>query len=246
MCEHHVLSGKIAIVTGGSSGIGAAIAAKFQEEGATVAILDLQKPEAGGGMFVLGDVSSETDVQQAIARVVRECGGIDILVNNAGTEIACELSRMSSEQWERQLAVNLKGAFLMTKHAAPFLRRGGAVINISSIDALASYPGLAAYDASKAGLLAFTRASALELGPYGVRVNAICPGYIETPLLDAYFERQENPHKSRAEVISQHSLGRMGKAEEVGSCALFLASPSAAFVHGTYLVVDGGLIAAGR
>jgi NAD(P)-dependent dehydrogenase (short-subunit alcohol dehydrogenase family) len=244
----NLLANKTAIVTGGASGIGAAIAKEFTDAGAQVAIFDLQEPYEGApyGRFFRGDVACEGDVRRAIDGIVNEHGAIDILVNNAGVEIASQVASMSSEEWDRLFDVNLKGGFLMTKHAAARLRRGGAILNISSIDAFVSYSGLAAYDASKAALLAFTRALAVELGPAGIRVNAICPGYIDTPLLQQYFEREPDPAASRADITGQHPLRRLGTPADVARCALFLASDAAAFVSGTYLTVDGGLLAAGR
>ena len=244
----NLLANKIAVVTGGASGIGAAIAKEFAGAGAHVAIFDVREPESETpcGRFFRGDVASEGDVSRAIDEIANEHGAIDILVNNAGVEIASEVATMTGEQWDRQLAVNLKGAFLMTKYAAASLRGGSAILNISSIDGFVSYAGLAAYDASKAAILAFTRALAVELGPAGVRVNAICPGYIDTPLLQHYFERQPDPGASRANITAQHPLRRLGTPADVARCALFLASDAAAFVSGTYLIVDGGLLAAGK
>lgn len=243
-----LLANKTAIVTGGASGIGAAIAQEFTDAGAQVAIFDLHEPRPGApyAMFVRGDVGCSEDVRRAIDEITGEHDKIDILVNNAGTEIASEVASMADEQWDRQLDVNLKGAFLMAKQSAASMRSGGAILNMSSIDAFASYVGLAAYDASKAALLAFTRALAIELGPAGIRVNAICPGYIDTPLLERYFERQPDPAACRQDIAAQHPLRRLGTPVDVAQCALFLASDAAAFVSGTYLIVDGGLLAAGR
>jgi NAD(P)-dependent dehydrogenase (short-subunit alcohol dehydrogenase family) len=144
------------------------------------------------------------------------------------------------------MAVNLKGAFLFAKHTVPQMKgRGGVIVNISSIDALMGYPMLAAYDSSKAGLLAFTRSLALECGPDGIRVNAICPGYTQTPLLQAWFDRQPDPEQVKRDIIASHPLRRMGRPSDIAEAAFFLASDAASFITGTYLVVDGGITAAG-
>ena len=154
---------------------------------------------------------------------------------------------MTSSVWDRTLEVNLKGAFLCSKYAIPRMRgRGGAIVNISSVHAFVSYEGNAAYDASKAGMIGLTRALALEHGRDGIRVNAICPGYIDTPMMDEWLRMQADPEATKRQVLSVHPIGRIGTPRDIAEAALFLASDSAAFISGTFLVVDGAMSAAGH
>ncbi len=247
---------RVALVTGAASGIGAAIARRFAEAGARVVVFDVNLPGAqrvaqqiallGKCLAIGGDASLETDVRRAVDRTMEAYSRIDVLVNNAGTEKEGTVTQMSAETWDRVFAVNLRSMFLFAKYAIAHMDRGGSVINISSIDALASYPGLAAYDSSKAGVLALTRAMAIDHGESGIRVNAICPGYTETPLLQAYFDRADEPRRAKAEIEALHPIGRLGRPEDIAEAALFLASDAASFITGTYLVVDGGLTARGH
>lgn len=250
------LDAKVAVVTGAGSGIGAAIAKRFAGEGASVALFDLNVERARSiaaqigtlapAIVIGGDASCEADVRRAIEQVVGRYSHIDVLVNNAGTEQSGSVVEMSVESWDRVISVNLRSMFLFAKYAIPHMRSGGAIINISSIDAFASYPGYAAYDASKAAVLALTRALAIDHGGQGIRANAICPGYIDTPLLAPYLERLGNPDQVRREIASLHPLGHIGRPEHIADAALFLASGAASFITGTQLVVDGGLTARGR
>jgi NAD(P)-dependent dehydrogenase (short-subunit alcohol dehydrogenase family) len=253
------LDHKVALITGAAAGIGAGIAERFSEAGASVVIIDIDGQAAdqmskkiehfrpGFSLAVRGDVSSEADVKAAIEQVVAKFGTIDILVNNAGIDVSGKLPDMSSTSWDRVLAVNLKGAFLFSKYVIPQMRgRGGVIVNISSVHAFASYEGYAAYDASKAGLLAMTRTLALDHGRDGIRVNAICPGYISTPMTDEWLNEQPDPQATRKEMLSFHPLGRIGTTRDVADAALFLASDASAFISGTCLVVDGAMTVAGR
>jgi NAD(P)-dependent dehydrogenase (short-subunit alcohol dehydrogenase family) len=243
---------KTALVTGAASGIGAAIAERFLAAGYQVALFDINEQAAVGRaarmaagerrIAIAGDVADESQVRAAVVRTVRELGGLDVLVNNAGIEIYGTVVEMSSEQWDRQLAVNLKGAYLFSKYAIPEMRRGGAIVNISSAHAHVSWARCPAYDASKSGLLGLTRAMAIDHGPQAIRVNAICPGYIETPMLAKAFAAGE---ADRAAVVKFHPLGRIGTAADVAEATLFLASEGAAFISGAVLAVDGCLTAQG-
>ncbi|MGC9999512.1 MAG: SDR family NAD(P)-dependent oxidoreductase [Bryobacteraceae bacterium] len=244
--------GKTALVTGAASGIGAVIAERFLAAGYRVAWFDINEAAAaetagrctapGRRIVIGGDVANESHVRDAVARTVRELGCLDVLINNAGIEIYGTVVEMSSDQWDRQLAVNLKGAYLFSKYAIPEMRRGGAIINISSAHAFVSWARCPAYDASKTGLLGLTRAMAIDHGPQGIRVNAICPGYIETPMLEKAFTIGEG---DRAAVLKFHPLGRIGKPADVADAALFLASEEASFISGATLAVDGCLTAQG-
>jgi len=250
------LDSKVALVTGAASGIGAAIARRFAAESSSVALFDLNTQGAqnvvaqiavpGRAIAIGGDASCEADVQRAVQQVVDQYSHIDILVNNAGTEQTGSVVEMSVESWDRVISVNLRSMFLFSKYSIPRMRSGGSVLNISSIDAFASYPGFAAYDSSKAAVLALTRAMAIDHGGNGIRVNAICPGYIDTPLLAPYFERTGNPDQTRREIASLHPLGHIGRPENIADAAVFLASSAASFITGTQLVVDGGLTARGH
>ena len=251
------LDGKVALVTGGAVGIGAGIAERFVEEGARVAIFDINgegvrsfadRLRAKGMVLALeGDVASEESARSAVERTVAEFGSLDVLVNNAGIEVAGPISLMKSEAWDRQLAVNLKGAFLFSKYAiARMLGRGGAIINISSVRAFVSYPGGIAYDASKAALIGFTRALALDHGQDKIRVNAVCPGYIDTPMTEEWLKTVPNREETMRQVLAVHPLGRIGTPRDIAEAAVFLASDAASFITGTTLVVDGGMSAAGH
>ena len=251
------LDEKVALVTGAAKGIGAGIAQRFVEAGAAVALFDMdgggardmaEKLSASGRTLAIeGDVANEEDVRRAIERTVAQFGRLDVLVNNAGIEVAGEIPDYTSAQWDRQLGVNLKGAFLCIKYAIPRMRgRGGAIVNISSVHAFVSYAGNAAYDASKAGLVALTRTLALEQGRHGIRVNAICPGYIDTPMMEAWLATVPDRETALRQVLAVHPLGRMGTPRDIADAALFLASDAASFISGAALVVDGAMTAAGH
>jgi NAD(P)-dependent dehydrogenase (short-subunit alcohol dehydrogenase family) len=251
------LEGKVALVTGGAVGIGAGIAERFVAEGASVAIFDINGEGAreraqqlggpGQALAIQGDVSSETSARDAVQQTVAHFGSLDVLVNNAGIEVAGPISDMKSEAWDRQLAVNLKGAFLFSKYAIPpMLGRGGAIINISSVRAFVSYPGGIAYDASKAALIGFTRALALDHGKDRIRVNAICPGYVDTPMTEEWLKTVANREETMRQVLAVHPLGRIGTPRDVAEAAVFLASDAASFITGTTLIVDGGMSVAGH
>lgn len=251
------LDHKVTLVTGAGMGIGADIAEHFLKAGAAVVVFDINAERArqtvqnlsrhGRTLAIHGDVASEADVQDAVARTVQELGSLDVLVNNAGIAPPRNFVDLTSADWDRQLGVNLKGAFLFCKYAIPHMRgRGGAIVNISSVHAFISYAGYAAYDASKAGLLGLTRALAVEHGPEGIRVNAICPGYINTPMTEEWLASQPDPELALKQVVGLHPLGRMGTPHDVAEAALFLASDAASFISGTYLVVDGALTVAGH
>jgi meso-butanediol dehydrogenase / (S,S)-butanediol dehydrogenase / diacetyl reductase len=244
-----MFSSRSALVTGGASGIGQAIAASLLQQGANVCIFDrnpIALPASDRLLAVCGDVSREEDVQRAVACTAERFGAINILVNNAGIEVEGRVENLSAAEWDRQMAVNLRGAFLFAKYVIAHMKSaGGSIVNISSIDAFVGYPGLVAYDSSKGALLAFTRSLAVECGPERIRVNAVCPGYIETPLLDAYFNRQPDPAAARLEAASRHPVSRLGQPQDVAEAVLFLLSDRAAFITGTALIVDGGLTAAG-
>lgn len=245
---------KTALITGAGSGIGEAIATRFHRSGYQVTLFDINGPavrlvasrlaDGAKAIAIQGDVSEESHAQAAVEQTILELGSLDVLVNNAGIEINGTVVEQGSGDWDRQMAVNLRSVYLFSKYAIPELtRRAGSIINISSIHAAMSWPRCPAYDATKAGIIGMTRAMAVDHGRDGIRVNAICPGYIETPLLANWFA---SGVANREEVLKFHPLGRIGMPEDVANAALFLASESATFISGISLTVDGALTALGR
>lgn len=248
---------KAVLITGAAQGIGRGIAEAFAEAGAGVALFDVNAEgvrEAavrisrhGKALAISGDVAHEDDVAAACQNVFHHFGSLDIVVNNAGIETGGNAVNMASSDWDRLMAVNLRAAFLFAKHSIPLMRgKGGAIVNISSVHALVSYAEDVAYDASKAGLIGLTRALALDHGKDGVRVNAICPGYIETPLHHKWLDGLPDPDETMKRVVTFHPVGRIGTPRDIAQAALFLASDAASFITGTYLVVDGGMTAGGH
>jgi NAD(P)-dependent dehydrogenase (short-subunit alcohol dehydrogenase family) len=243
------LKNKIAIVTGGSRGIGRAIVARFLAEGARVVTAarsapDTPFPKTEQLQWLKADVSRADDVQSLFAAAER-FGGVDILVNNAGLQLERTIEHTSEEEWDRVMAVNLKSVFLCSRAAIPAMRRrgGGSIVNIGSYDGFVADPNLAAYCASKGGVHALTRAVAVDHGRDGIRCNAICPGWIETDMLEAYYKSLPDPAAARARIAQIHPAGRTGKPDDIANLALWLASDEAAFVTGQLFTADGGLTA---
>ena len=249
------LNDRTAVVSGGAQGIGKSIAQRFQRAGARVFILDRDAPagvQAAAELtasnrdrpveFLAADLCLADQVHAAVDRIQARHGRLDILVNNAGIEIDKSFESTTIEDWDRVLGVNLRGAFLLTQAAlALFSSDGGAIINISSIHATHAFANSLPYACSKAGLIAFTRNLALELAPRRIRVNAICPGYIDTRLWDDYLRHAPDPAALEAATVALHPVGRRGLPADVADAVVFLAGEGAAFVTGTTLVVDGGL-----
>ncbi len=235
------LAGRNAWVTGAASGIGAAIADALHRAGARVVSLDRShaaetRVEHGREVQVPLDITDTSAVDAAVARLVESSGPPDILVNNAGVARDGVVWKLRDEDWAAVIDTNLTGAFRMTRACVPHMRtrRGGAIVNISSINALRGKFGQSNYAASKGGIIAFTKAVAREVAREGIRVNAVAPGFIDTPLTSRL------PEAVRAQAASEILLGRLGKPEDVASAVLFLASPMAAHITGQVLVVDGG------
>lgn len=245
------LSGKVAVVTGAASGIGFGSAELLASRGAEVALFDVNASQgrvrAGeigpGATFFETDVSSEESVASSVKAVVEHFGRLDILVNCAAIQIMGTLLETTGAHWDQLHAVNLKGVFLCSRAAMPHLQASGAgsIVNISSILGIIGDPDLAAYGAMKGGVIALTKSMAIGYGPSGVRVNCICPGDVNTPMVAAYFDNAPNPAALWAEVNSKYALRRIAEPAEIAEVVAFLASGASSFMTGSILVVDGGL-----
>jgi len=247
------LKDKVAIVTGGSKGIGAGICEVFCEEGAHCFVIARHKDgidakvkelrEKGGkASGVVCDVGKSDQVRAMIDKVVAEAGRIDILMNNAGYHISKGVEELSEEEWDFLLDTNLKSMFLCTKYALPYLKETrGVVVNMSSMVGLVGQPNACAYAATKGGIIAMSKNMAIDLAQHGIRVNVICPGWIQTPLVEDWFEQQKDPQAAREYIYAQHPLNRIGTSQEVGKAALFLATEDSAFTTGSIIECDGGV-----
>ncbi len=247
------LQGKIAIVTGAGSGIGAAIADRFAAAGAVVFVADrdsiggsatTERIRTAGGVatFVELDVTNEAACTSTIAGVLSESGHLDVLVNNAGIGKVGTILDTSSEDLDRLWAVNVKGMYYLCRAALPHMieRRSGSIINIGSIAAVIGMHERFAYTTTKHAVAGMTKAMALDHGTTGVRINCICPGRVETPFVQARLREYADPEKYRAEFAAPHALKRMAQPEEIAAAAHYLASDDSAFVTGSEFVIDGG------
>ncbi len=231
--------GVAAVVTGGARGIGRAIADRLAVDGAEVIVGDLSDPgDLGPGQrWIELDVTSEVSVERFAAQCPAEVG---VVVNNAGVMFEASISDQTVEQWDRAMAVNLRGPWLVTRALLSRLQvAGGAVVNVGSIEAMAANPLHTAYAASKGGIHALTVAMAVDLGPLGIRCNAVAPGWIDTDLNRQYVDRLPNRDQAIAELAELHPVGHIGDPADVAATVAFLAGPDARFVSGQVLVVDG-------
>jgi NAD(P)-dependent dehydrogenase (short-subunit alcohol dehydrogenase family) len=247
------LDDKVAVITGAASGIGGACALRFAREGAKIAALDVAdpKPEHRDGvakaardvLWAKLDVRDEASVERAISGVLERFGRIDALVNAAGVSGVGSVDALDAAEWDRVLGINLKGTFLVSKHVVRAMKAqgSGSIVHLASIEGIEGFQAQAAYNASKGGVVVLTRNMAIDYGPFGVRVNCLCPGYIETPMTDML--KAPGLEGIREQFIALHHLRRAGRPEEVAACALFLCSDDASFVTGHALVVDGGFTA---
>jgi NAD(P)-dependent dehydrogenase (short-subunit alcohol dehydrogenase family) len=245
------LSGKCAIVTGAGQGIGRATAELLARQGATVVVADLD-PRTGsetvdaivgaGGRahLVETDVSDDESAQRLGAEAFEQTGRIDILVNNAGIGGVRHLPEVDDQYWQRVVDVNLRGVFLASKYALPAMleRQAGCIVNVASVYAFVADPGTSAYAASKGGVVMLTRVMAIDYAPAGIRVNAVCPGFIAGPMAD----RDHTPEELEA-FAERHALGRLGTPDEIAQAILFLVSDASSFVTGSCLLADGGFTA---
>lgn len=248
-----IFNNKVAIVTGGSFGIGRATAIAFARQGASVVIADcvedlnretLQQIEADGGKatFIKCDVSKASDIEAIIDKTISMYGRLDFAFNNAGIEgVAATTQQCTQENWERTLAVNLTGVWLCMKHElSHMLQQGsGAIVNCASVAGLVGFPSLPAYVASKHGVIGLTKTAALEYAKWGIRVNAVCPGVIKTPMIDRF---TGNNKQAEQQFVDMEPVGRMGEPAEVAAAVIWLCSDAASFVTGVALPVDGGWI----
>lgn len=250
------LQDKVAIITGGTSGIGAATARLFLDEGALVILADLNETRDARlqdtltrrrdrAEFVRTDVTDETAVSAAIGRAVAKWGRLDVAVACAGVPGQGSDVDLTQSEWDRIMAINARGAFFVTKHAVPQMVKGngGSIVNISSAYGIVGVPGYAAYCASKGAVRMLTKSTAIEHAAQGVRANSIHPGAIDTPMLQGVIDRSDDPEATRTWLSGQQPTGRLGQPEDVAWGCVYLASDEARFVNGAELVIDAGLVA---
>jgi len=249
------LDGKVAIITGGASGIGRASALLFAREGARVTLADVERAggekvaamiteKGGDATFVPCDVTSPRDTARLARAAVERYQAIDVLFNNAGIAGVGSTEETDEALWDQVMAVNVKGIFLMTKAVAPYMiqRRRGVIINMASSIAFVGLARRVSYAASKGAVMAMTLSMAVDFAKHDIRVNAICPGTIHTPFVDRYLqESYADPAEGLAEISRRQLMGRLGSAEDVAHAALYVASDEAAFMTGAPLIIDGGL-----
>ena len=250
------LKGKVAVITGGASGIGQATALLFAREGAALCVADLDqmggravvesiREEGGRATHVHCDVTEADDCYRTIEKTIQDLGGLNILINNAGIIRRASVIETGEAEWDRIMAVNVKSVFLLSKYAIPYMIEagGGVIINIASGWGLVGGPKAAAYCASKGAVVLLTKAMALDHGKDGIRINCICPGDTDTPLLHDEAKQLGEPVAPFLAGAAERPLKRIGRPEEIAQAALYLASEASSFVTGTSLVVDGGGLA---
>jgi NAD(P)-dependent dehydrogenase (short-subunit alcohol dehydrogenase family) len=251
------MSGKVALVTGAASGIGSACALRFAEEGAVVAGFDVADKQderwraacdkAAGSHYAVGDVRDDARLAAAVGEVRERFGRIDVLVNSAGTPGGGPVHLVEPEEFDRVIDINLKGTFLACRHVLRVMleQESGSIVNIASIEGLQGCEGGSSYNASKGGVVLLTRSMAMDYARKGIRVNAVCPGFIETPMFDAVWT-MGGLEEVKEKIRDAHQVGRFGKPREIADAALFLASDESAFITGQALAVDGGFTAGHR
>ncbi|MGB5328299.1 MAG: SDR family oxidoreductase [Gammaproteobacteria bacterium] len=243
----HILEGKTAFVTGGTGGIGSAICKRFAREGAQVIAADLAAPAELPERieFIAYDVTDEDICRNTFSELAARWDKLDILVNAAGIEIEKTIEDTTLEEWNRIFAINVTGMFLTSKYALPLVRKSAAasIINFGSYDGYIADPGLAAYCATKGAVHALTRAMACDHGPEGIRVNAICPGYVDTPMLQSFFGESGDIESLKKAVRDVHPTRTYGTPEDIANLVNWLASDEARYASGQLWVLDGGLSA---
>ncbi|MBI2192090.1 MAG: glucose 1-dehydrogenase [Planctomycetes bacterium] len=247
------LKGKVVIVTGAAMGIGAGCAWASAREGGKVVVADVDRAtgtktakeiqdSGADALFVRTDVRKTSSVIGLVQATVRRYGRIDGLVNNAGTHNGLGIESLDEEGWDFILDLNLKSMYRTVKAALPELKKSsGTIVNIASMVGIIGQANSAAYTPSKAGVIGFTKATALDLGKHGIRVNAVCPGWVDTPLLQRWLKTQPNPDEIMQKTYAQHPVGRIATPEDIGKAVAFLLSDDAGFITGVPLPVDGGV-----
>ena len=248
--------GKIVVVTGAAHGIGQGIATAFAHEGASVYGMDVdaaglrateQTLRAAGTRFtaIVADVTLPADITRSIERIQGEAGGIDVLVNNAGINMGKRIAELELSDWERVFNTNLRSAYLASKAAWPALQASGSgnIVNMGSVMGQVGGVGAPAYCSTKAALIMLSRCLAKDGAASGIRVNCICPGYIDTPIMDRLLDAMPDPAQARAELVQRMPLGRLGSPQDIAAGALFLASEEAAYISGIELTIDGAVTA---
>jgi NAD(P)-dependent dehydrogenase (short-subunit alcohol dehydrogenase family) len=250
------LMDKVAIITGAGAGIGQAAALLFAKEGAKVVIADLDprtgketlgqiKKDGGDGLFIKVDVTRIRDVKKMIEETLRHFGKIDILVNNAGIYTKGDVVTTSKENWDQVLKVNLKGIYLCSKYTIPEMIRkgGGSIVNVASEAGLVGIKNQVVYNVSKAAVIMLTKSMAVDFADKGIRVNNVCPGTTETPLVRMAIQKEKDPKKARRALEECRPANRLGKPEEIASAILFIASDGPGYATGSSFVIDGGYTA---
>ena len=245
------LKGKVAIITGAKSGIGLATAIRFADEGAKFVVADIRDAHQEVGeittgraeaIFVQMDVSSEPQVTTLIEKTVATYGRLDILVNNAGIELTKKITDTTEAEWDRLMNINLKGVFLCSKAAIPVMRRngGGIIVNVSSELGVVGGSEIAAYSASKGGVVQLTKSMAIDHAGDRIRVNCVAPGPVSTPLLEAIIEASSNPEDARVSIVERTLLKRLAQPKEIANVIVFMASDESSYMTGSVVMVDGG------
>jgi len=247
------LSGKVAIVTGGGSGIGRAICERFATDGAAVTVAEMNadrgretaetiSKNSGKAKFIQTDIQSEESIKNCVAQTIASFGSLHLLVNNAAAFVVKGIEA-NAEEWETMFRTNIRGTAFCVKHAVPEIKKagGGAIVNLGSISSILGQGGMVTYNATKGAILTMTRCMAMDLGSENIRVNCLCPGNIKTPALINHMKSLGKSYEeAQKELIPLNFLGRIGSAEEVAACAAFLCSDDASYVTGAALFVDGG------
>jgi NAD(P)-dependent dehydrogenase (short-subunit alcohol dehydrogenase family) len=248
------LEGKIAIVTGAGSGIGRACALALAREGARVALIGRRKDRLEGvareignkALVVAADVSKKADIDRMVEQTVASFGGLNVLINNAGVLHAGTVEQVTEEQWDETFNVNVRGVWLLSRAVLPHLRRagGGSIINIASVLGINGVRNRACYAPSKGAVVLLAKCMAIDHGHEKIRVNAICPAFVETDLTAAVLRNAPDPEAMRRERVSAHPIGRLGQPEDIAGMAVYLASDESSWITGAVFPVDGGYLAA--